>query len=144
MKLTPHAQKLADDWLEQDGDLAELAEILGVSRGGIGAELRGNCYRPVKDEDFSPMAIESFIDDEVRMRQLMANEIPPSEEEMEVWRQAQRDAQDATDFFIWKVPFSRESLFVCTVHRKNGYVDRIDGPFHSTDAALPYGEIVYD
>lgn len=144
MKLTPHAQKLADDWLDQDGDLRDLAEILGISRGGLGAEIQGHCYREVRDEHFSPHAIESFIADEERLNQLIAGTVSPTDEEMEVWRQAQRDAQDNTRFFVWKVPFSRESLYICTVHGKNGYVDRIDGPFHSADASLPYGEIVLD
>lgn len=144
MKLTPHAQKLADDWLDQDGDLRELAEILGIARGGIGAEIQGHCYRPVNDEDFTPEAIESFIDDEYRMRQLKSREALPTDEEMEVWRQAQRDAQPATRFYIWKVPFTRGERFISTIHGKNGYVDRMEGPFHSEDASMPYGEIVLD
>lgn len=143
MKLTPHAQKLADDWLDQDGDLQELVEILGISRGGIGATVKGRCYRQIKDDDFTPYSIESFIDDAVRMRQLEAREILPNEEEMEVWRQAQRDAQDSTQFFVWEVPFSREGLYISTIHGKNGYVDRVEGPFHSADASMPYGEIVF-
>lgn len=143
MKLTPHAQKLADEWLNEGGDLRDLAEILGISRGGIGAVVSGHCYRPIKDIDFSAFAIESYIDDDYRMRQLVAGS-EPTEEEMEVWRQAQRDAQDSTRFFIWKVPFSRESLYLITIHSKNGYIDKVDGPFHSEEASLPFGEIVYD
>lgn len=144
MKLTPHAQKLADDWLDQDGDLRELTEILGIARGGIGAETSGHCYRPVNDEDFTPESIESFIDDDYRMSQLASGAAQPTDEEMEVWRQAQRDAQDATHFFIWEVPFTRGGLYISTVHGKNGYVDRAEGPFHSPDAAMPFGEIVFD
>ena len=144
MNLTPYSQKLADDWLDQNGDLYELTEILGIARGGIGASSSGYRYRPIKDEDFSPFAIESFIDDDVRMRKLVSGESSPTEEEMEVWRQAQRDAQDSTRFFVWKVPFTREELFLLTVHRKTGYVDKVDGPFHSEEASLPFGEIVYD
>lgn len=143
MKLTPHSQKLADEWLSEGGELSELAEIMGVSRGGIGAEISGHCYRPIKDEDFSPFAIETYIDDDRRMRELVAGS-PPTQDEMEVWRQAQRDMQEATRFFVWRVPFSREDLFVITIHRKDGYIDTIDGPFYSEDAALPFGEIVYD
>lgn len=143
MKLNSHALKLADDWLDQDGDLRDLVQIIGVSRGGIGAELKGRCYRPVNDADFSPFAIESFIHDEVRLRRLVARQVKPTAEEMEVWRQAQRDAQDATAFFIWKIPFSRGPRYISTVHGKNGYVEKVEGPFHSAEAALPFGEIVY-
>jgi hypothetical protein len=144
MKLTPHAQKLADDWLDQDGDLRELVEIIGLSRGGIGAELKGRCYRPVHDTDFSPFAIESFINDDLRLRRLVAGQVKPTAEEMAVWRQAQWDAQETTAFFIWKVPFTRGARYILTMHGKNGYVEKVEGPFHSADAALPFGEIVYN
>lgn len=144
MKLSPHAQKLADDWLARDGgDLRELADILGIARGGIGWESCGHCYQEVRDEDFSPHVIESFIDNDARIRQLAAGQAQPTAEELAVWRQARRDAQEATRFYIWKVPFSRGARFICTVHQKNGYVVRADGPFHSIAAALPCGEIVW-
>ncbi|MDF1813908.1 MAG: hypothetical protein P1V20_17025 [Verrucomicrobiales bacterium] len=144
MKLTPHAQKLADDWLDEDGDLRELAEILGIARGGIGFESKGHCYRPVRDESFTPHSIEDFIDDKARFAALESGTAVPTEQELEAWRQAQREAQDSTLFFVWLVPFSRGGLYISTIHGKNGFVDRIDGPFHSADAAMPYGEIEFD
>lgn len=145
MKLTPYALKLADEWLnEEDGDLRELVEIIGVSRGGIDAELQGHCYREVRDDQFSAQMIESVIDDDRRFQLLVSGEVQPTEEELEAWREAHREAQPHTEFYVWKVPFSRESLYISTVHGKNGFVEKIDGPFHSADAALPYGEIVYD
>ena len=144
MKLTPHAQKQADEWLDKGGSPEELTEILGIARGGIGAGVSGHCYRAVNDKNFSVDAIEEMIEDEARVELLRVKRLEPTEEELEWWRQACREAQEATRFFIWKIPFTRESLFLCTVHRKNGYVDRIDGPYHSADAAMPYGEIVLD
>ncbi|MDF1752647.1 MAG: hypothetical protein P1U89_07740 [Verrucomicrobiales bacterium] len=144
MKLTPHAQKLADDWLDQDGDLRELVEIIGISRGGVGAEIQGHCYRPVKDEDFTPHPIEDLIDSEDRFRKLESREVLPTKKELEAWREAQRESQDSTQFFVWEVPFTRGGLFISTIHGKNGFVDRIDGPFHSADASMPFGEIVLD
>ncbi len=145
MKLTPHAQKLADEWLAEGyNDLDELAEILGIARGGIGAEAQGHCYRRINDDEFAPADLEDLIDDDDRLAQLIDGTATVTEEEMEIWRQAQREAQDATRFFIWKVPFTREELYMITIHRKNGYLDRADGLFHSAEATEPYGDVVYD
>lgn len=142
MKLSPFAQKQADDWLDNGGILPDLAEILGINRGKQGAYSSGHCYQAINDNDFSAHAIEEMVDDE-RYRQLKSGDAP-TEGEIGLWRQAARDAQEATRFFVWDVHFSRERLFVLSVHRKSGFIDRMDGPFHSVEAALPYGDIVYD
>ncbi|MEO0414676.1 MAG: hypothetical protein AAF226_06970 [Verrucomicrobiota bacterium] len=142
MKLTPHAQELADAWLARGYDsLDDLAEILGIQRGGIGAEVEGHCYRRVDNAEFKPDEIEEFIDDDERLEALKLGKTAPSSEEIEAWRRVRKDAQPATHFYIWRVPFTQGYKFIVTIHRKNGYIDQIDGPFHSTDAAMPYGDI---